>query len=405
MSAPPLSPARTIFLGGMLLALGSVSLSIYTPAMPELVRAFGTTVDTVKLTMTVYFAGFALSQLIVGPLSDAYGRRPATLAFLGLYVAASLVAAFAPSIGWLVAARLLQGIGASSGVAIARAMVRDMYTGAASNRIMNMIGLVLGLGPAAAPTIGGLTLKAFGWQAIFILLLVYGAVCMVLVLTMPETLATRDPSRFRPARLVRIYAGIATDLRFLQPGLTVATTTGCLYTLSTLLPFALIDRVGLTPWQFGLSMIIQSGSYVAGAAVLRQLLRSFTAEAILPIGVWLVLLGGILLAIGLRTLAPCLLTVMGPVAVLAVGIAFTQPAVTTAALAPFPASAGAAAALFGALQVGGGLLGSLVSLLMPDQVLALATVIPGMAVIATAAHFGLGRLNGGGGAAEEILAG
>ncbi|HVV93639.1 MAG TPA: multidrug effflux MFS transporter [Hyphomicrobiales bacterium] len=396
MSAAPtplMGRGRTIALGGVLLALGSISLSIYTPAMPVLVQAFGTTIGSVKATMTFYFAGFALAQLVAGPLSDAYGRRPATFGFLGLYLVASVVAAFAPSIHWLVVARLLQGIGASAGVAMSRAMVRDQYTGAASNHIMNMIGLVLGIGPAMAPTIGGLTLKAFGWQAIFILLIVYGAACIALVATMPETLAARDPSRFHPARLVRTYGAIATDTRFLQPGLTVATTTGCLYTLSTLLPFAMIDRVGLSPWQFGLAMIIQSGSYVAGAAILRQLLRRFTAEAVLPYGIGLILVAGILLAVGLRTLPPSVLTVMGPVAVLAVGVAFTQPAVTTAALAHFPTAAGAAAALFGAMQIGGGLAGALVGLLMSDQVIALATVIPGMAVLAIAAHFSLGRVN------------
>jgi DHA1 family bicyclomycin/chloramphenicol resistance-like MFS transporter len=388
-----MSPGRTIVTGGLLLALGSISLSVYTPAMPILVQAFGTTIDAVKATMTFYFAGFALAQLVAGPLSDAYGRRPATFGFLGLYLAASVVAAFAPSIHWLIGARLVQGIGASAGVAMSRAMVRDQYTGAASNHIMNMIGLVLGIGPAMAPTIGGLTLKAFGWQAIFILLIVYGAMCVLLVVTMPETLASRDPSRFRPARLARTYTAVATDTRFLQPGLSVATTTGCLYALSTMLPFALIDRVGLTPWQFGLAMIIQSGSYIAGAAIMRQLLLRFTAEAILPFAIALVVLGGVLLAVGLRTLAPSVLTVMGPVAVLAVGIAFTQPAVTTAALAPFPTAAGAAAALFGAMQIGGGLLGSLVALLLPDQVIALATIIPGMAVLAVIAHVGLGRVN------------
>jgi DHA1 family bicyclomycin/chloramphenicol resistance-like MFS transporter len=401
---PVMSPGRTIVTGGLLLALGSISLSIYTPAMPILVHAFGTTIDAVKATMTFYFAGFAFAQLIAGPLSDAYGRRPTTFGFIGLYLAASVIAALAPSIHWLIVARLLQGIGASAGVAMSRAMVRDMYTGQASHRIMNMIGLVLGLGPAAAPTIGGLTLKAFGWQAIFLLLIAYGAMCIVLVLTMPETLASRDPSRFHPARLVRTYGAIVTDSRFLQPGLTVATTTGCLYTLSTLLPFALIDRVGLTPWQFGLAMIIQSGSYVIGAAILRQLLRRFMAETILPIGIGLTLFGGILLAVGLRTLPPSVLTVMGPVAVLAVGIAFTQPAVTTAALAPFPTAAGAAAALFGAMQIGGGLVGALVGVLMSDQVLALATVIPGMGVLAVVAHAALGRVNRARAAAAAVAA-
>src|SRR4029079_648193 len=124
---PLLTETRIAVIGGLLVALGPISLSLYTPAMPELVKGFATDVSTIKLTLTAYFAGFALAQLVCGPLSDAFGRRRVALAFTAIYLIGSIIAALAPDVGWLLGARLVQGIGAAAGVSIARAMVRDLY--------------------------------------------------------------------------------------------------------------------------------------------------------------------------------------------------------------------------------------------------------------------------------------
>src|SRR5690606_23686896 len=106
------------------------------------------------------------AQLICGPLSDGFGRRPIIMAFMSFYLAASVLALFAPSIEWLIAARFLQGIGGAAGVAVSRAIVRDLFTNESSARIMNLIGLILGIGPAFAPSLGGVTMQLFGWQSI-----------------------------------------------------------------------------------------------------------------------------------------------------------------------------------------------------------------------------------------------
>ncbi len=194
-----MSEGRLAVIGGLLVALGPISLSLYTPAMPELVHVFSTDVATIKLTLTSYFAGFALSQLVCGPLSDAFGRRRIALAFTFIYLVGSVIAAGAPSVEWLLGARLVQGIGAAAGVSIARAMVRDLHTGDASIRIMNMIGVLLAIGPAASPTIGGIALDLFGWQSIFAFMVGYGAILTLVLLTLtPETNRNPDPSRLRP---------------------------------------------------------------------------------------------------------------------------------------------------------------------------------------------------------------
>src|SRR5690606_21264705 len=142
-----MSESRTSMLGALLATLGPISMSLYTPAMPELVEAFGTTQSAIKLTLSLYFAGFAFAQLLAGPFSDAFGRRLATLVFLGSYLVGGLLCAAAGSVEMLLAGRLVQGIGASVGMTVARAIGRDQFGGEESTRIMNLIGIMLAIGP------------------------------------------------------------------------------------------------------------------------------------------------------------------------------------------------------------------------------------------------------------------
>ncbi len=162
--------------------------------------------------------------------------------------------------------------------------------------------------------------------------------------------------------------------------------------MATLLPFVMIDEVGLTPTQFGFSMIMQSGSYLIGALVMRRLLRLVEAHRLVPFGIAMIVVAGILLATILRILPPSFLGVMGPIALFAFGIAFISPSMQTSALAYFPDIAGSAAALMGFFQMGGGFLGSAVSAAIGQPVFSLATIIPSMIAIAVATHYGMRAL-------------
>ncbi len=395
MSKPQLSELRLSAIGGLLVALGPISLSLYTPALPELVRVFSTDVATIKLTLTSYFAGFACSQLVCGPISDAFGRRKTAFAFTFIYLVGSVIAASAPSVEWLLAARLVQGIGAAAGVSIARAMVRDLHTGDASVRIMNMIGVLLAVGPAASPTIGGIALNLFGWQAIFAFMVGYGAILTIVLLTLtPETLANPDPGNLRPLRLVRNYRRLVASPAFLGPSIVLGCTAGAIYTMATLLPFVMIEEVGVTPMVFGFSMIMQTGSYLIGAILMRKLLQRFEAHRLVPIGIAMIIIAGTLMATLLRVAPPNFISVMGPVAFFAFGLAFISPSMQTAGLAYFPEIAGSAAAMMGFFQMGGGFLGSAVSAAIGRPVFSLATIIPAMAMIGVVAHYGLRALAG-----------
>ncbi|WP_173934237.1 multidrug effflux MFS transporter [Chelativorans sp. Marseille-P2723] len=381
-AAPLMSARRVGIIGAMLVAIGPVSLALYTPAMPQIVQAFGTTDAAVKLTVSLYFAGFAFSQLICGPLSDALGRRPVTFAFMVIYAVASFLAVLAPSVDILIIARFLQGFGGAVGVAVSRALVRDLFTHEQSARIMNLMGIILAAGPALAPTLGGVTMELAGWHAIFVIMFVWGLVVILLVhLFMRETI-TPDLSRMRPGSLLRSYGALMKSPYFITSSMVVAGAIGAMYTQATLLPFILMDRVGLSPAAFGIGMIMQSGTYFLGSLSMGFLLRRFSAFRLVPAGLFFIALGSGMLCFILNSGPPTFLRVMVPVAVYVFGVAYVMPAMMTAALAPFPHMAGAASALSGFAQMASGLIGGIVAALISDPVFALSLVIPGLGTIA-----------------------
>ncbi|WP_299818579.1 multidrug effflux MFS transporter [uncultured Roseibium sp.] len=382
---PIMSARRTALLGAGLVAIGPISMALYTPAMPALVEAFGTSDSAVKLTLTAYFAGFALAQLVCGPVTDAFGRKPVTLAFLTLYLISSVLATLAPTVEFMVAARALQGVGAAIGIAVSRAIVRDQFSGQASSRIMNTIAMMLALGPAISPTIGGFVLELFGWQEVFWCMVIYGAMLMIaVVLFQVETNPNPGKHHLKPRRLFSNYMTLLKDPRFLGPSLLIGFGLGTLYALATVLPFVLIYEVGLKPSEFGLSMIIQSGAFISGTILTGRLLRVVEARKLVPYGLAIWVVASVLMCWLNLTQQPTVTTVMGPVALFAFGLALVLPASFTESMAPFPNIAGAASSLVGFLQFGGGIVASLIVAALHDPVLGLAVILPAMPIVGIA---------------------
>lgn len=385
--APLMGEFQVALIGSLMVMLGPISLAMYTPAMPAMVSAFGTSIVTVKLTLTVFFLGFSFSQLACGPLSDAFGRRPVALGFFAIYLAGSIVAMLAPSIGWLVAGRALQGVGCAAGIAVSRALVRDQYTGQASARIMNLIGTMLAIGPAVSPTLGGLILGAFGWHLIFVAMAAYGLVLvLVLAFLVPETNRAPDRRLASPRGVAAAYRRLLTDRGFMRAAVTAGSGLGGLYTLAALLPFILIERIGLTPTQFGFAMLLQTGAFLSGTLIAGPLLRRHSAQSLILPGLCLVLAGAAGLGFGLRLLPLNTASVMLPISLWACGIALLLPGCTTAALAGVAPIAGAASALMGFLQIGSGFLGTAVSTLFPSPLVAMTVLLPCFAVCAMGTH-------------------
>ncbi|MCC5969126.1 MAG: multidrug effflux MFS transporter [Pararhodobacter sp.] len=391
MPTPLMSERRVSLLGALLVATGPVAMALYTPSMPSIVTELATTEGMVQITLVVFYAGFAFAQLVAGPLSDALGRRPVVLGFMLLFLVGSLISMLATSIDVLILGRLLQGVGAAVGVTTARALVRDLFRGQQAARIMNMIGIILAVAPVISPTLGGVLLMAGGWRWIFVLMVLYAsALVLVVWLSMRETVA-RDLRLLAPLSMWRNYRLLAGNAHFMLATGVVTGAIGAFYTLAVLLPFILMDRVGLNPVQFGLAMLMQSGSFLAGALVMRVLLRYVSAYRLAGMGVGLMLLGS-LGTLRLLWAEPDFLSVMLPVAIYAPAIAFVMPAMTTAAMIPFPKIAGSASALMGFLQMGAGLAAGIAAALLGNALLGMALFIPALGVLSSLCYLAHRRL-------------
>ncbi|WP_415715123.1 multidrug effflux MFS transporter [Roseibium sp.] len=381
-AGPIMSARRTSYLGAALVAIGPISMALYTPAMPALVEAYGTSEAAVKMTLTSYFAGFALAQLVCGPLADAFGRKPVALMLLLLYLVSSILATFAPTVEFMLVARALQGVGAAVGIAVSRAIVRDQFTGEASAKIMNTIAMMLAVGPAISPTIGGFVLEFSGWREIFWCMVVYGLGLMIAVAVFQvETNPNPGRHHLDPARLSTNYLTLLSDPRFMAPALLISCGLGNLYTFATILPFVLIHKVGLTPSEFGMTMILQSGSFIVGTILTGRLLKYVEARKLVPFGLGLWVVAASLMSFLTLSQEPSIATVMGPVALFVFALALVLPASFTESLAPFPRMAGAASSMVGFLQCGVAIVASILIALLGDQLLGFGVVLPFVPII------------------------
>ncbi|MDO3443024.1 multidrug effflux MFS transporter [Agrobacterium sp. V1] len=383
-----MSRKRTAILGALLTALAPISMAIYTPAMPELTRVFATTEPAVKLSLSLYFAGFAVAQLIAGPASDAFGRRKASLVFLSIFLGGGLLAVFAPTIEVLLFARLVQGVGASVGMTVARAVVRDQFTGADASSIMNLIGIMLAVGPAMGPTIGGLSLAAFGWQSVFFLMAGLGAIAIFSVVAFLRETTVPDKNLIRPRRLLSAYGTLLTQPRFLFAALVLGSSIGALYAQATMLTFILINEVGMTPTAFGVGMLMQTGAYFFGSITLRYIAPRLGDRRSVILGLCFSGTGGLLIFLSVFLIPPSFLSIMGPVAVATIGIALLTPSMVTAALAPFPHIAGSASAMMGFVQMGSGFAGGAAASLIGSPLTGFGIIIPIMEFTAIASYIG-----------------
>lgn len=376
-----MSERRVSLICAMLASLGPVALAIYAPALPTIARDLGVSMAQAQLTVSLFFAGFAIAQLVCGPLSDGLGRKSVLYGFLALFVLGGAIAAMASSIETMIVGRFLQGVGAAVGIALSRAIVRDLFHGPEGARVQSSISIVLAIGPAVAPYIGGLMLSFLHWQAIFWLLVVVGLASVLVVVALLRETVSFDMSRIRPAGILRSYRAVLMQREFLLAGLVVAGTSGTVYAQATILPFVMIDQLGLRPGEFGLAMLMQPVMFFLGSMVVRVRVRSSTPQALSGFGLIFIGLCAISYPVIHIFMPPNFWTVMLPVAIWGWGVAFILPMMTTVALEAFPVNSGAAAAILGFLQMGAGLLGGLAAGFFTDPSMALFVLTPAMASV------------------------
>lgn len=364
-------------------ALPAVTTDMYLPSLPVVVSELDTSPALVQATITGVLVGGAVGQLLVGPLSDRFGRRRPVLVGVALHVLASLLCVVAAGIVPLLALRVVQGIGNAAATTTAMAVIRDRYSGATASAILSRLMLVIGLAPLLAPLAGSLVADLAGWRAVFGVLAALGAgLAAVVWRFLPETL---PPARRRtdgPAGVLGGYGVLVRDRQFLALAVLPGLGLGALMCYVAGSPFVFQEQYGLSEAQFALLFAVNGIGLVLGSQVNASLVRRFAPLQLMRVGVPVALgLALLLLLVAARDLGGLVgLTV--PLWLLITVNAVLPPNASALALSRHGERAGAAAAVIGALQAGiAGAVSPLVGLLGEDGV-AMATVIVGVMAVA-----------------------
>jgi MFS transporter, DHA1 family, multidrug resistance protein len=342
-------PGLLVLLGA-LTGLTPFAVDAYLPALPSLTRDLGTTSSATQLTFAALLVGLAVGQLVAGPLSDRVGRRQPVIIGLVGFIATSIGCALAPDIATLVGLRFLQGVTGAAAVVVARAVVRDLYTGAEAARAFARLILVMGTAPVLAPVIGAQVLRVTSWRGVFVLLAVLAAGLLVgTVRRLPETLPPENRHGGGLTATLGVFGRLLRDPGFLAPALAGAGAMGAMFAYIAGSPFVLQDLYGLSPQAF-------SGVFALNAVVL-IVLSQLSARWVRRSGpVRLLLAGAVLTSVGSALLVLSAVAELGlvgvlPALVLVVGaVGLTTPNAAALALAEHGRTAGAASALLGLLQ-------------------------------------------------------
>jgi len=347
---------RLTVLLGALIALPALGTDFFVPSLPALAESFSVDAGAAQLAITTYFAGLAAGQLLWGPLSDRYGRKPVLFAGLAIMLGSSLAALVAESLATLSVARLAQGLGMSSGAVMGRSVVRDLYAHEQAARMLAAMMIVFSVVPISAPLAGALLTSAAGWRAIFGAMAAIAAVLLAWVAFGLAETAPAERRSARPVAIARTFAHILAEPRFVAPFLLVLCChVGILAWVSNS-ALTLIRGMGVSPPAYGLMFALVASGQIVGAAVGTRLLLRLGSRGVMRLGAILLLAaGGTAAALAWAGVAHWLV-VVPPFALFLFGSALLIPTATAAALTPFPAAAGSASSLMGAIGFGAGAL-------------------------------------------------
>ncbi|MFC9594223.1 Bcr/CflA family multidrug efflux MFS transporter [Streptomyces sp. NPDC056944] len=399
--APVVTAARrtgllvTLVLGG-LTALPPLSMDMYLPALPEVTGALRAPAATVQLTLTACLAGMALGQLVVGPMSDKWGRRRPLLIGMAVYVLATAVCALAPTAELLIGFRLLQGLAGAAGIVIARAVVRDLYDGVEMARFFSTLMLISGVAPIIAPLIGGQILRITDWRGVFYVLTVIGVLLTLIVWRfLHETLPPERRHEGGVGQALRTMRGLLADRVFTGYMLTGGLAFAALFAYISASPFVIQDLYGASPQTFSLLFGLNSIGLVAVGQINGKLLVGrVSLDKALGFGLGTLLLAAV--ALTLMTTGVFGETGLAPVAaglfVLMSAMGLAMPNTNAQALMRTPHAAGSASALLGTSSfLIGAVASPLVGIAGEHTAVPMAVVQLACAVLALACFLGLCR--------------
>lgn len=344
------APVLLLIIG--FLMLQPLSTDLYLASLPSLATVFGVPASTVQLTLSMFVAGFGGAQLVIGPLSDRYGRRPVLLAGLALYVVASLLCAAAPGIDLLIVARFLQALGCCSAIIIARAIVRDAYAPSDSARVIARASSWLSLAPLLGPILGSYLQVTFGWRAAFVAHSILGLCLLIAVfLRLPETNVHKNVRATELAGLLHNFGTVLGAREFWANALPGALSYGSIFAFISGSSLVLIRVLHVPTAWFGYCFAFGVSGYLGGTLVCRRLLPRFGQAATQRIGSTLSLAAGALFLMALGFGAAHWTLVVGAMFLTMGAHGINFPIAQSGSVTPFPRQAGTAAGLMGALAM------------------------------------------------------
>jgi DHA1 family bicyclomycin/chloramphenicol resistance-like MFS transporter len=383
---------RLALLLGLFSTLGPFTIDMYLPAFPEIAKQFDSTASLVQFSLTACLLGLGVGQLVMGSLSDGYGRRNPLLISMAVYVASSLACAFSPNIGLLIVFRFLQGFAASAGIVISRAIARDLYSGNELTKFFSLLLLVSNLGPLAAPVAGSGILSFTTWIGVFIALALLGTYLLMMTKwRLRETLPSdrRSPTNF--AHQVRGYGLLLRDRRFLGYMLAQGIMIAGVFAYVSGTPFIYQNIYGVTPTVFALLFGSNGISLIIGSQLVGRMAHRVSEHAFLLFGLWLALLASIAVLVVTIVHGP-LITLVVPLFFFVAAIGITSTAAFPLAMESQARMAGSAAALLGVIPfLLGAVVAPLVGIAGEDTAVPLGVILLLSSAAAMLAYFLLVR--------------
>ena len=342
---------RTALVLGLLSAIGPFAIDMYLPALPSIGKSLGASVGAVQASLMAFFIALGAGQIFYGPLSDMVGRKLPLYFGLGLFAVGSIGCALAPNIHTLVALRFVQGLGASAGTVVPRAVVRDLHTGNDAARLMSLLMLVFSVSPILAPLSGSLLIEWFGWRSVFWAVTVTALIGMLLLGTsLPETRPLEQRVQSSVGGALAAYAVLLRDRYFLGQVFISAFGMASFFVYLANSPFVMIDHYGLSPRQYSVAFAVNAASFIGVSQFTGRLAGRFGLVAVVKVAVVGYALAMVLLLV-LNLLGMDRLMVL--IAMMLIGFGFlglVVPTTSVLALDKHGAIAGTASALMGTLQ-------------------------------------------------------
>lgn len=342
--------ALTLLLS-LLTGLGPLTVDMYLPSLPDIGRALHASTAQVQMTVSSYLFGFAIGQIVYGPISDRLGRKPVLLAALTLFGFGSIVCAAAQSVETLMAVRFVQAVGGAGAIVLARAIVRDLYTGVRAGHQLSVMGSIMAFAPIVAPVIGGALQISFGWRASFILLAIFAIMTgLATAYLLPETLQRRTSGPISLRSIGNLYYSVLVDRSFLAHLGILTTSYVGLFAWVAGASVVIQGIYGLSPVAFGVTYAVGAGGYMLGTYVAARIVMRLGLDRTIGVGAVALVAGGLavaaVVAFGFGNVA----WLVGAMTIYIAGLGLSMPQTMAGALTPFPDRAGTASSLLGFTQ-------------------------------------------------------